>query len=149
MRPWPNGFHKQIAAKRLIEFSGKKIYANRFFKREKWHSVLTTILVRNFRAVNKCAFTLVNFENATTIAIASRIKLCFCLTHVHLHHSTGFKIMENRGLRSISNEDALLQILFNQHESYSDFCAERRQAKPETIHLLQKSAAKQASCARC
>jgi len=30
-----NGFHKQIAAKRLIKFSGKKIYANRFFKREK------------------------------------------------------------------------------------------------------------------
>jgi len=25
MRPWPNGFHKQIAAKMLIGFSGKNL----------------------------------------------------------------------------------------------------------------------------
>jgi len=56
------------------------------------------ILVRNFRAVTKRVFTLVNPENATIIAIASRIKLCFCLTHVNIYHSTGLKIRENRGL---------------------------------------------------
>jgi len=32
------------------------------------------ILVRNFRAVNKRVFTLVNSENATRIEIASRTK---------------------------------------------------------------------------